>query len=143
MRAAHSLPYWGFLSGGLLTETPWTETPRQRPPDRDPQTETPLDRDPLDRHPLDRDPPWTETPQTGTPWTDMALPRIEKAPWKETPHHVTCDACWGRDQTVNRMTHMCKTLSCPKLRLREVNMYFYSPNFYFSDMLRWFLITDV
>ena len=36
--------------------------------------------------------------------------------------HVTCIACWEANHTVNRMTHRCETLPCPKLRLWAVIM---------------------
>ena len=56
---------------------------------------------------------------------DRPPQRQTTPPPLQTPSHVTCDA--GKPPTpVNRMTHRCKTLPCPKLHLRAVTNQFHS-----------------
>ena len=53
--------------------------------------------------PLDADPhPWMQTlPDPDPPDPDF-------------PGHVTCDAFWEANPTVNRMTHRCKNITFPQ-----------------------------
>ena len=105
MRIGRSLPYSGvFVQGGVL---PNRDPLRQRSartetlPDREPLDRDPLDRHSLGRHPPDRNPPYRDTPQTETPRTEIPL---------------------DTEPPLNRMTHRCKNITFPQLRLRVVNI---------------------
>ena len=56
----------------------------------------------------------------------MQIPPETESHLRQTPldaGHVTCDVCWEAKPTpVNRMTHRCKNITFPQLRLRVVNI---------------------
>ena len=149
MHTAHSLLYGG---GGLWQlglpdrDPPWTEisvdryTPDREPPDRDPPgqisppghrplwTDTPRQRSFWTETPLDGAPlteiPWTETPRQRPPWTETSWTEIprQRPPGQRPPSYVTCGACWDREPPRTESQTGVKSLPCPKLRLRVINI---------------------
>ena len=91
------------ISGGSLTNPPCSQTLEVCSLSPSPHMQILLDADLLDADLLDADP-------------------IDSDPLVAEPYgHVTCDVCWEANPTADRKTPV-KTLPCPKLRLREVNI---------------------
>ena len=69
----------------------------------------------MEAPPLDADPCWMQTP----PW--MQAP-VDVDPWMQNPGSCDLWCMLGSvpSPPVNRMTHWCKTLPCPKRCLRAV-----------------------
>ena len=66
--------------------------------------------------------PRCRPPICRSPWRQMPPPPTHP-PMQTYPSHVTCDAYWeANPDPVNRMTHRCKNITLPKLRLQALKI---------------------